>query len=242
MYNWGLLFIAQEYVWVGHDWIPQWQSGPLCAREVNWWIYTICLDCVSGCNPQWLQWSCPCLHQLGASLVHIISSWINADASFIQNLQSFRLLLLNKETSPQVWIWQHWLSEKRHRFGSECGIFWAFGKNPKCSYVLLYENSSKAEKIKKWKGGYMEPEAGKYGRIMCVPESSQISYLSGQNIQVPASPTALASWECSSLPQASCIFFKSEFNFYTPIAENLGLPADTTLSNDRCQNKILTCD
>lgn len=111
--------------------MPHWQSGPLCVREVNWWIYTICLDCVSGCNPQRLQRSCPCLHQLGASLVHIIFSWINADASFIQNLQSFRIPLLNKETSPQVWIWQHCtarLSEKRHRFGSECGIFWAFGK------------------------------------------------------------------------------------------------------------------
>lgn len=114
---------------------------------MNWWIYIICLDSLSGCNPQQLQRSRPCLHQPGASLVHIIFSWINADVSFVQNLQSFRLPLLNKETSPQVWIWQHCtalLSEKGHRFGSECCIFWAFGKN-KCSYVLLYENSSKAE-------------------------------------------------------------------------------------------------
>lgn len=47
----------------------------------------------------------------------------------------------------------------------------------KCSYVLLYKNSSKAEKIRKWKGGYMELETGRYGRIICVPETSQIACL-----------------------------------------------------------------
>lgn len=139
----------------------------------------ICLACVSGGNPHQLQRNLPCLHQLGASLVHMICSWINADVSIIQSLQSFRLLLLIEASSPQVWIWQHWtvlLFEKRHRFGSECGISEpleetnAYVSRVKNKRLKKKKKCCKAEKIRNWKEEeiWNLKQWAKYDRIMYI--------------------------------------------------------------------------
>lgn len=176
----------KEYVWVVYEWIPHWQSDQLCVREVNWWIYTICLDCVSGGNPQWLQRSCPCLHQLWASLVHVICSWINADVSIIQSLQSFRLLLLNNTSSPQVWIWQHcMLSEKRHRF---------FEPVEKCSCILTGQEVFQGRKNKEVKRRmYGTQNIEIWQNNVCTWNFEPRTPAFCQNAQVTATPTALAS-------------------------------------------------